>query len=156
MQSTKYKRGLACARCRTYKFLDTALYVQGAEFANSRNPQFMKHCYLQTDAFESGAGFYGIQEAADFSGYTSGRVAERYVKNGKLSVLPFVLSVTVRPLAQPLARSTKIKLNTIVSILLNRKLNRQSNRTLNSSPYNNDEHDIDIEKFREVAALLSI
>jgi hypothetical protein len=85
--------------CRTYKFLDTALYVQGAEFANSRNPQFMKHCYLQTDAFDSGAGFYGIQEAADFTGYTSGRVAERYVKNGKLSVLPFVLSVAAEPLA---------------------------------------------------------
>jgi hypothetical protein len=84
--------------CRTYKFLDTALYVQGKEYSNTRNPQHMKHCYLQTDAFDSGAGFYGIQESSEFSGYTSGRVAERYVKNGKLSVLPFLISASAEPL----------------------------------------------------------
>jgi hypothetical protein len=70
--------------CRTYKFLDTAHFVQG------RDTPF-KHCYLQLDAFAPGSGYYGKAEATGFTGYTSGRVADRYVKNGQASVLPWVL-----------------------------------------------------------------
>jgi hypothetical protein len=56
-----------------------------------------KHCYLQLDAFAPGTGYYGKAEATGFSGYTSGRVADRFVKNGQASVLPWVLEATAAP-----------------------------------------------------------
>jgi hypothetical protein len=69
--------------CRTYKFLD-----HGG----------IKHCYLQRDAFAPGEGFYGVQ-SAKWPGWSSGTPAIRYVKNGKPSAMPWILSVTAEPAA---------------------------------------------------------
>jgi len=71
--------------CRTYKFLQTTDGIQ--------------HCYLQSDPFETGKGFYGAPKsvAGNFPGWTSGSVADRYVKGGKTSVMPWVLSLKAEP-----------------------------------------------------------
>jgi hypothetical protein len=66
--------------CTSYKYYDTGAF---------------KHCYLQSSVFSSGNGFYGKAASADQTisqDWTSGEVAKRHNKDGKVYDQPWVLS----------------------------------------------------------------
>merc|ERR1719311_1257131 len=86
--------------CRSFKFYEE---VQG-------KGDIFRHCYLQSNIFTSGSGFYGTsssKNAAIATGWTSGTPALRYVKNSKLMDMPYLFSMsTTPPLATALAAGT--------------------------------------------------
>merc|ERR1719201_961016 len=82
--------------CRSFKF-----------YEETDGKEFFRHCYLQSNIFTSGNGFYGTsssKNAAIATGWTSGTPALRYVKNSKLMDMPYLFSMSTTP-ALPAALS---------------------------------------------------
>jgi hypothetical protein len=75
--------------CRSFKF-----------YEETDGKEFFRHCYLQSNIFTSGNGFYGTsssKNAAIATGWTSGTPALRYVKNSKLMDMPYLFSMSTDP-----------------------------------------------------------
>jgi hypothetical protein len=75
--------------CRSFKFFEE---IDGKDV--------FRHCYLQSNIFSSGNGFYGTSSSknpAIATGWTSGTPALRYTKNGKLMDMPYLFSMSTDP-----------------------------------------------------------
>merc|ERR550514_680608 len=75
--------------CRSFKFFEE---IDGKEV--------FRHCYLQSNIFTSGNGFYGTSSTSNkaiATGWTSGTPALRYVKNSKLMDMPYLFSMSTDP-----------------------------------------------------------
>jgi hypothetical protein len=60
----------------------------------------IKHCYLQSNIFEQGEGFYGAGMSSHpkvSDEWTSGTIARRYVKNKRLLERPYLFSAATSP-----------------------------------------------------------
>merc|ERR1719377_362146 len=75
--------------CRSFKF-----------YEETDGKDVFRHCYLQSNIFTSGKGFYGTASSSNpgiATGWTSGTPALRYVKTGKLMDMPYLFSMSTTP-----------------------------------------------------------
>merc|ERR1719399_1925468 len=75
--------------CRSFKF-----------YEETDGKDVFRHCYLQSNIFTSGKGFYGTSSSSNpgiATGWTSGTPALRYVKTGKLMDMPYLFSMSTTP-----------------------------------------------------------
>jgi hypothetical protein len=78
----------------------------------------IKHCFLQSNIFSSGGGWYGLSEKDGWTGWTSGTPELRYIKDGLLPAdqlkfdKPYLLSVVADV---PASLSTNTPFNLVVT-----------------------------------------